>query len=227
VFLDCLKDVGGRLSNEEDAAAINAAMQRCVLLGIDVCELHHQRKAQAENKKPRKLADVYGNRWLVAGCGSVALLWGEAGDPIVELSHLKQPADVVGPLTLLHDNRRGTTTVDAADDVVVLVARQSDPATAKDIAAALFRIADPSRNEVEKARRRLDAEVEADRLERLDAPPGEAVRWRVAGGHAEGHGGSRGGFTAKGHAAAYVVGPREPRGTEGVAEGQTTLEAQP
>ena len=58
---------------------------------IEVVVSHHQRKATGYNKKPTTLADVYGSTWLTAGAGSVVLLWGEAGDPIVELTHLGSP----------------------------------------------------------------------------------------------------------------------------------------
>jgi hypothetical protein len=36
--------------------------------------------------------------WLTSGAGSVILLNGQPGDPIVSLHHLKQPAAAVGPL---------------------------------------------------------------------------------------------------------------------------------
>jgi hypothetical protein len=177
IVVDSLKDLApAPLSEEAVGMALNRSFQRTVGKGIEVLLLHHQRKAQAENKKPRQLADVYGSRWLTAGCGSVVMLWGDPGDPIVELTHLKQPVDVVGPLTLLHDNRSGTTTVADAPDVVDLVAANS-PADAKTIAKALYAIREPKRPHIEKARRRLDAEVEQGRLERHDAPPGGAVTW--------------------------------------------------
>jgi replicative DNA helicase len=89
VVIDSLKDLSQSLSEEATGQSINQAMQLCVAADVEVVALHHQRKAQGDNKKPRKLADVYGSRWLIAGCGSVVMLWGEAGDPIVELSHLK------------------------------------------------------------------------------------------------------------------------------------------
>jgi hypothetical protein len=37
--------------------------------------IHHQRKAQGDNKKPNKLSDVYGNQYLVNRATSVVLLW--------------------------------------------------------------------------------------------------------------------------------------------------------
>ena len=183
VVVDSLKDLVPKLSDEDTGMAVHRAWQLCVEAGIEVLSLHHPRKAQADNKKPRQLADVYGSRWLTAGCGSVLLLWGEAGDPVVELQHLKQPADIVGPLTLLHDNQAGTTTVIDADDVVRLVAGHlGPPPTAADIAALLFGKEKPNRNEVEKARRRLNAAVEAGRLRRRDVPAerGEKVAYVAA-----------------------------------------------
>ncbi|HET7713984.1 MAG TPA: AAA family ATPase, partial [Patescibacteria group bacterium] len=37
--------------------------------------IHHQRKAQGDNKKPNKLSDVYGNQYLVNRATSVVCLW--------------------------------------------------------------------------------------------------------------------------------------------------------
>ncbi|MEA2385544.1 MAG: replicative helicase [Solirubrobacteraceae bacterium] len=183
VIIDSLKDLANNLSDEDTGSAINQAMQACVAADIEVLALHHQRKAQGDNKKPRTLADVYGSRWLTAGCGSVVVLWGDAGDPIVELSHLKQPADEVGPLTLLHDNRRGTTIVHDELDLVALVLRQApEMATARSIAAALSKRKDPTPNETEKARRRLDAETEAGRLvKHPDIGPRHQAGYTVVG----------------------------------------------
>jgi hypothetical protein len=41
--------------------------------------------------------DVYGSTWLTAGTGSVILLHGEPGDPIVSMHHLKKPVAEGGP----------------------------------------------------------------------------------------------------------------------------------
>src|SRR5204862_3122747 len=142
------------------------------------------------NKKPRRLPDVYGSRWLTAGCGSVLMLWGEAGDPLVELSHLKQPADEVGPLTLFHDNQTGMTTAQGAADVVDVLGASAGPLTAKDIAIRLLKVADPKRNDVARAKRRLEAAVKEGRVARVDTDPGDPGLWTLAeGAHA---GGARG-----------------------------------
>jgi replicative DNA helicase len=177
VEIDSLKDVAPSLSDEATGQAINRAMQLCVAAGVEVLALHHQRKAQGDNKKPSKLADVYGSRWLTAGCGSVLMLWGEAGDPIVEMTHLKQPADVVGPLTCLHDNHAGTTTVAHAADVVDVLSSASGPLTAKDVARVLFKVSEPKENDIAKAKRRLRAAVNEGKAEQLDTADGEAALW--------------------------------------------------
>lgn len=111
VVVDSYKDTVPGLSGEESGAKLNAVSQIVVSTGYEWVGLHHQRKAHGENKTPNTLADVYGSTWLTAGAGSVALLWGEPGDELVSLKHLKQPAEVVGPLTLMHDHASGTTTV--------------------------------------------------------------------------------------------------------------------
>jgi replicative DNA helicase len=98
VIIDSLKDVASPLSEDRVGSAVKLAMTSLTEAGIEVCALHHQRKGQAENKKPTKLDDVYGSAWITAGAGSVVLLHGKAGEPIVELLHLKQPADEVVPL---------------------------------------------------------------------------------------------------------------------------------
>jgi replicative DNA helicase len=217
VFVDCLKDLAAGLSDEDTGIAIDAALKARVEAGIEVFVSHHQRKAQADNKKPKTLADVYGSRWLTAGCGSVVLLWGQPGDPIVELNHLKQPADSVGPLTLLHDNRRGTTTVaDAPDVVEIVLAQVPEAATAKSVAAGLFRKKEPSRNDIEKARRRLDGEVDAGRLERRDGDRVTPTTYTFPGGSRGGSRGSREGVHGEGHAGPLRSRPSvNPAGSQG------------
>jgi replicative DNA helicase len=199
VIIDSLKDLAGDLSKEETGQAINKAMQICVANGVEILDLHHQRKAQADNKKPKTLSDIYGSRWLTAGCGSVAFLHGDAGDPLVELLHLKQPADEVGPLTLLHDNQTGATTVAGATDVVDVLGAAGEPLTAKDVAARLFKVREPQRKDIVKAKRRLDAAVKEGRAERLGADSGEATTWATPEGvHTGGAQGCTGGVHGEG-----------------------------
>lgn len=154
VILDSLKDVAADLSKEETGQGLNRAFQNCCADGVEVCGLHHQRKAQANAGKPKHLADVYGSRWLTAGCGSVVMLWGEAGDPVVEFTHLKQPDEPVGPFQIVHDHLRGSSTVLQRVDAYTIVMGSPNGITAAEIAQTLFGNSD--HNAVRKARRQLD-----------------------------------------------------------------------
>lgn len=159
VVIDSLKDVAHKIVEDESGAAYNAARQTALVAGVELLELHHQTKRGGGGaSKPNTLADVYGSMHLTAGAGSVLLLWGEAGDPAVELLHLKQPGENVGPLDVVHDHQAGTSTVDDSRDPLVLL-RAADKLTVGLLARRLY-VPDgtrqPRRNEVEKARRVLE-----------------------------------------------------------------------
>ena len=153
VVIDSLKDAAVKLTDDEVAGNVNRAMQEVVAQGVDVLALHHQKKGQG-GSKPNTLEDVYGSTWLTAGMGSVVLLWGAAGDPLVELAHLKQPADVVGPLRVEH-HLDGTSTVYAGFDPVAFLRNRRDGATPIDAARAMFEH-EPSDTERKRAQRILD-----------------------------------------------------------------------
>ncbi|MEO3761219.1 bifunctional DNA primase/polymerase [Mycobacterium sp. B14F4] len=119
VIVDSLKDLASGLATDDGGAGFNAAMQRVLANGTEFVSLHHQRKANADNKKPNKLSDVYGSTWLTSGQGSVLLLWGEPGASKVELSHLKQPQEVVGPLIVDHAHGSGESV--ASDPIERLI----------------------------------------------------------------------------------------------------------
>ncbi len=150
VGIDSLKDVASKISSDETGQGVNAAFQTCCAEGVDVVAAHHQRKAQAGDPKPKFISDVYGSRWITAGCGSVFMLWGEAGDPVVELSHLKQPDETIGPFSILHDHVAGTSSVVDRVDAYTVVTRSLKGATAAQVAMALFGNAE--RNSLEKRR---------------------------------------------------------------------------
>ncbi len=158
VVVDSTKDLASKLSSDETGGAINRALAALVGEGIETLATHHQRKATSENKKPRKLDDVYGSTWITAGAGSVLLLWGEPGDPIVELSHLKQPAEVVGPFRVLHDHDAGASTRYEHADPWTVLQESPDGVTAKAAAERIFGDCKP--NTVEKVRRRFERLVE-------------------------------------------------------------------
>jgi DNA polymerase III delta prime subunit len=155
VVIDSLKDVALKLSDDETGAALNSALQRAVAEGVEVLALHHQRKNSAGGGKPTRLEDVYGSVWITAGAGSVVLLWGEAGDPVVELSHLKQPAEPIGPFKVLHDHDRGTSSIFEQVDVLQVLLHRPGM-TAADLARLLSNGQAPTDSDRERARRKLD-----------------------------------------------------------------------
>jgi replicative DNA helicase len=155
VFIDSVKDIASPLTDDAVGAAMNRARGACIAAGIEYCELHHNRKANADNRKPTALADVYGSVWLTAGSGSVISLWGDPGDPIIELTHLKQPAHDIGPLELEHDHSLGRTTLrDRPTVESMLDGAGTLGITAPNAAAAIYG-PNLTKSQIEKVRRRL------------------------------------------------------------------------
>lgn len=155
IIVDSLKDAALRLSEDATGSGWNRARQLAIATGAELIELHHPRKAQADNKKPSKLEDLYGSRWITSGAGSVISLWGEAGDLVVELTHLKAPATLAGPWQMRIDPAAGSVHLDHAVDLLEQIRRRPDGLTAEQAACLLSGAKNPSRSEVEKARRRL------------------------------------------------------------------------
>jgi hypothetical protein len=174
VVVDSLKDLAPKLSDDEVGSKVNLARQELLARGMQVLEIHHQGKEQRGQGKPKALADVYGSRWLTAGAGSVVLLWGEPGDLIVELRHLKQPADEVGPFRIVHDHVRGSSSIHEHVDLETVLVTSRGGLTVKDAARLIFESDDPKANEIEKARRKLERLVERKLAERRDDADGLA-----------------------------------------------------
>ncbi|MGY4541722.1 hypothetical protein ACVWY0_001635 [Arthrobacter sp. UYNi723] len=156
VIVDSVKDAAVNLSSDEAGSGYNRARQMLLARGIEVLELHHQKKAHSDGSKPNDLNGVYGSAWIVSGAGSVILLWGEAGDLDLELVHLKQPAAVVGPWKIRNDHTAGTTTrIHGADPLDLLVSAGGEGLTATELAEEMGR--DPkSDRDKQKSRRDLD-----------------------------------------------------------------------
>jgi replicative DNA helicase len=111
VVVDSYKDLAPKLTDDETGNLVNRVVQKTLAAGIDWVGLHHPRKSQAQNKKPDSLDDVYGSTWLTSGLGSVIGLWSkDAGEDLVEFSHIKQPAEVVSLGAVRHDHAAGRTT---------------------------------------------------------------------------------------------------------------------
>jgi replicative DNA helicase len=175
LIIDSLKDLAPKLSEDETGGIVNRAFQEATATGLELVALHHQRKQQQGGGAPKRLADVYGSRWLTAGMGSVVCLWGEPGDLVVPLTHIKQPVEEVGPFNVLHDHVRGRTTVHDHTDLEQLIAgTRRGGLTVKDAARLLFNLDDPMSNDIEKARRRLEALVGRNLAERRDDEDGVA-----------------------------------------------------
>ena len=174
IIIDSVKDAAIGLSDDETGAGYNRARQTALSKGVQVIELHHQTKRGPNGTKPTQLADVYGSAWITAGAGSVVLLWGQAGDPVVTMTRLKRPADDVGRLTIIHDHAAGISTLDSAvaDLPTLLIANQADGLTAKAAAAHIYGAEDPDANQVEKMRRRLNGLVQDGLATRKDGARG-------------------------------------------------------
>ena len=74
-IIDSLKDAALKLTDDEAGSGWNRARQTAIEAGTELIELHHPRKGQDGNRKPSKLDDLYGSRWIPAGAGSVISLW--------------------------------------------------------------------------------------------------------------------------------------------------------
>lgn len=168
VVLDSLKDAAVGLTDDEAGAGYNRARQATLEAGVELLELHHVRKIGGGITRGKPTVDdIYGSTWLTAGAGSVLLLNGDPGDALVKLHHVKQPLGEVGPLTILHDNLTGRSTIAESVDLVI-VARNRGKVTALEAAGLIFDTEKPSNAEKEKARRRLEALTRTGHLQVLD-----------------------------------------------------------
>jgi hypothetical protein len=178
IFLDSLGALVLKLSDDETGGAVAQALQHVVAEGVEIVVAHHPRKATADNKRPNQLEDVYGSRWLTAPCGSVVCLWGAPGDPVVELRHLKTPADEVGPLQLELDADTGAITVLPGSDLLAFLRGSPNGLTAPE--AARFMIGGSERAKTAKARRRLDQLVGSGHAHRRE---GSSTRGAIRSAH--------------------------------------------
>ncbi len=170
VFVDSVKDAAIGLSDDEvGGASYNRARQHVTAAGIQHCDLHHTKKLTDGT-----IADAYGSTWLTSGCGSVIMLTGgEPGDPLVGFRHAKIPAAEVGPFRLSHDQTRGLLAIDYQVDLIDLVRQQeANGITAMGAAGCMFNTETPTRAQCEKARRKLDALVDAGLLSRMEGTTG-------------------------------------------------------
>ena len=81
VVVDSLKDAALKLAEDETGSGGTGHRQIAIGAGTELIELHHPRKAQSDNKKPSKLEDLYGSRWITSGAGSVISAVGRTWRP--------------------------------------------------------------------------------------------------------------------------------------------------
>jgi replicative DNA helicase len=176
IVIDSLKDAVSTMVDDSLAVSFHNARNRALRGGVEILELHHQRKATADAPRGQRpsLDQVYGSTWYVSGAGSVLFVTGKAGDPAVTLHHLKTPTGEIGPLDVTHDHVRGTTTVDPTKDPAVLIRNAPNGMTARDLAVALLGGGDPDRADVEKARRHLGRLVDSGLATKADGIAGGA-----------------------------------------------------
>jgi replicative DNA helicase len=177
VYVDSLKDAVIGLSEDAVGAAYNRARQSLLAHGIQICELHHNRKANPNNG-PVGVNDVFGSTWLTSGAGSVIQLTGDPGDPVIKFRHVKLPANEVGPWHLHHDPDKGWMEVIRFDFEKAANNAGVHGLTAKDAAKELYETSRPTDAQCKKAQRQLDKLVKRGVLARVD-------------GHRGGDGGSR------------------------------------
>ncbi len=158
VVIDSLKDCAADVVKNEGGAAVAEAFQRIVAGGVEVVANHHNRKSNADNRKPKMIDDIYGSVLIPATCGTVMILWGEPGDTVVELSQVKNADGDIGPLIMEMDLDTGSVSrIDAADALTLLQAIPGGM-TAREMARFLSGTGDKSAEN--RARRKLNKLVE-------------------------------------------------------------------
>ncbi|MFJ6696502.1 DnaB-like helicase N-terminal domain-containing protein [Streptomyces sp. NPDC091272] len=190
IVIDSLKDAVSSLVDDAQAGAYNNARQRAIRNGVEVMELHHQRKAGEGLPRAQRpsLDRVYGSTWLTSGAGSVLFVSGEAGDLAVTVHQLKCPTGEIGPLQVIHDHERGVSTVDPALDPVEILRKRPDGLTVRELAMVQSGENNPGRAATEKARRTLDRLVRSGLAAKADGTAGgsgggQQARYRASVRH--------------------------------------------
>lgn len=176
VILDSLKDVASELVKDEGGAGVAQALGHLVADDREALVLHHERKGERGAKKaPAEIGDVYGSQYLTACMGNVVYLHGPSGAHVVELIHLKQSAELVGPLLLDHDHDAGTLTVRAERNLLELLRGAPKGFTVRTACLTVWGLQDPDRNAVARMYRRLERLVTEGHAARPDATAGDAA----------------------------------------------------
>jgi replicative DNA helicase len=189
VIVDSVKDVCPSPSEDGPANGYNLARQECIARRIEWLEGHHNRKASDGNRKPNKLDDVYGSRWLTGGAGSVLCLWGEAGDRIIELTQLKSPAGYFNPTQVEINFSTGGLSIPGSARTAIGTAVSLTTGAPRSVLEALARgpeegmtakrVAEMMQRTEAAVRKQLERHVTRAEVYRDDS--GERVHYRMTG----------------------------------------------
>jgi AAA domain len=163
-IIDSLKDACVPISDDAVGAGWNRARQEALVNGIQVLELHHPRKPSGEQSvdKVPELADLYGSRWIAAGAGSVIILHGRPGDPVIGVHNRKPVMNVVGT-GKMEIGEDGTVHLDEPLDILKAISSKGTAGiTAPE--AAQFLYGSAGRNEVVRAKRILENKIKDELL---------------------------------------------------------------
>lgn len=91
IFIDSIGKVTNEsLSNEVKAKELNIYYAKLrKKYDVFLWFVHHNRKANGDNKKPRDLADIYGNMYIQQDLTTAVSLWREKGETDIEVSFIK------------------------------------------------------------------------------------------------------------------------------------------
>jgi len=93
----------GELTDEKDVKNLmdwNDQMRQ--RHGVFTWYIHHHRKASGDNKKPNKLADVYGSQYITARATTVSCLWPTVSESTLDFLPLKVRLSAKPPSFQIH-----------------------------------------------------------------------------------------------------------------------------
>lgn len=164
VVIDSLFDAVSSLTDDKAAIAYNKGRQALMKSGIDLLEVHHDRKRTTDGHGGKgKLDDTYGSRWLTSGAGSVLLLIPMGGDDDgprnIWLRQRKSIRDVNPKILMTFRAEDGLlaagSSMSIADQIDMTLLIALEPMKARDLAEAVLQ-REPSVSEVESIRRQAD-----------------------------------------------------------------------
>lgn len=172
IVVDSIKDVLPNASDEARAGGYNIARQEALAEGLEWVELHHNRKNGAENKEPNTLDDVYGSRWITAGAGSVLSLYGQPGDIVLRLTHLKPLGEPIFPTWVQIERHSGLVSIHEQVTLWdVLKSAGQYGTTADETARQLHGIEGnrkPSKSQIQNVRNKINRLIEAGKVESFE-----------------------------------------------------------